>query len=296
MARRKKSKTLTTVFAFFFGMFGVHRFYLGQRANGVIYLLLSFVGIGVILGIIDFLSFLFMDTETFDRRYNDAYENRDYTRESYKRYSNRKGTMRREVREIREVRETREVREPGRPVRKTSRKARPIQRTSPSNTRLKALIQSGKSHYDAFDFFEAIAQWEKALELSPDHVAVHFNLACAYSLTEQAQEGFAHLSQAVENGFSDMDKLKNQDALAFLRIQPEFEEFEKNNFRKNKEQTAQEPINIPVTEAPKEEKVVENPSILSQPDLLQQLKELGELRDRGLLTNEEFLAEKKKLL
>ena len=281
MASKKKSKNLTAVLALCFGYIGVHRFYLGQRGNGIIYFCLFFVGIGFFLGIIDFLSFLFMDTETFDRRYNNSYEEQDFNRGQYRRFTRESGARRREPRE------------PGRPIRK--HRSAPIQRANPNNTRMKALIQTGKSHYDNFDYFEAIAQWEKALEMSPTHVAVHFNLACAYSLTEQADEGFYHLTQAVQNGFKDFDKLKEKDALAFLRIQPAYEEFERNKFQKSQgtapdiPSAATEPAPIPA----KKEKPT---SILSQPDLLQQLKDLGELRDRGLLTDEEFLLEKKKLL
>lgn len=281
MGRKKKSKNLTAVLALFFGFWGVHRFYLGQRGNGAIYFLLFFVGISFLLGIIDFLSFLFMDTETFDRRYNNAYEEQDFNRASYTRFVRKKSSRRSEARE------------PGRPVR--ARRVSTIQRVSPNSTRLKALIQTGKSHYDNFDYFEAIAQWEKALEMSPTHIAVHYNLACAYSLTEQADEGFHHLSQAVKHGFKDFDKLNDQDALAFLRIQPQFIEFAENKFVKPNDEPVKDKAPAPqprqATAPPAKKK-----SILAQPDLLQQLKELGELRDRGLLTDEEFLSEKKKLL
>lgn len=272
MARKNKSKNLTTILAFFFGGFGIHRFYLGQRGNGIIYLLLAFIGIGFILGFIDFISFLIMDTETFDRRYNNAQEERDFNRDSYQRYLRRKDSIRRESKQG-----------GGRPLRRTA--ATSAQKSNPNNTKLKALIQSGKSHYDNFDFFEAIAHWERALEIAPNHVAIHYNLACAYSLTEQADEGFAHLGLAVKNGFKDFDKMKTQDALAFLRIQPEFDKFSANNFQ-----------NKPPQNAPVPPPAIDESSILDKPDLLQQLKELGNLRDRGLLTNEEFLAEKKKLL
>lgn len=277
MGSKRKSKALTTVLAFFFGGFGIHRFYLGQRGNGVIYIILMFVfGISFLLGFIDFLAFLFMDKDKFDRRYNNVREDVDFNRDSYQRYLRRKDAIRRESKE------------PGRPYRHRNGK---IKKVNPNNTRLKALIQSGRSQYDNFDYFEAISQWEKALEMSPNHIAVHFNLACAYSLTEQADAGFYHLSQAVKNGFKDQEKLKNQDALAFLRIQPGFEDFAANGYQLTADKEEENPITSPAEQAE-----IEQTSIFEKPDLLQQLKDLGELRDRGLLTNEEFLAEKKKLL
>ncbi|NNE29270.1 MAG: hypothetical protein HKN16_06520 [Saprospiraceae bacterium] len=219
-----------------------------------------------------------MDTQKFDRRYNMDSEVRDFSRDSYQRYVRRKQEFRRQ-----KATPLRERRAQPRP------RHRPTERIKPSNTRLRALIQTGKSHYDDYDFFEAIAQWEKALELSPGHVAVHYNLACAYSLTEQADKSFFHLDQAVRSGFKDFAKLKDQDALAFLRIQDDFDAFQANGFRlADNETPPPKPVEKPKEEAPR--------SLLQNPNLLEQLKELGELRDRGLLTQEEFLAEKKKLL
>ena len=47
----------------------------------------------------------------------------------------------------------------------------------------------------------------------------------------------------------------------------------------------------PLKKASKKKNVSTNP-----PDLLEQIKELGALRERGLLTEEEFVVQKKKLL
>ena len=110
-------------------------------------------------------------------------------------------------------------------------------------------------------------------------VATHFNLACAYSLNEQADKSFFHLDKAVTYGFSDFPKIKEHDALAFIRIQDEFETFEKNGFRLQQ-----------MLEAPKQD------LLSTQPDVLEQLQKLGELKEKGLLTEKEFEIQKKKLL
>ncbi len=52
------------------GVFGIHRFYLGQTALGILYLFLFFTGISAILSIIDFFVFILMDKEKFDLKYN----------------------------------------------------------------------------------------------------------------------------------------------------------------------------------------------------------------------------------
>ena len=110
-------------------------------------------------------------------------------------------------------------------------------------------------------------------------MAVHFNLACAYSLSEESENAFFHLSKAVEFGFIDFKKIQEHDALAYLRIQDEFEPFKKNGYRINIKPTLQ----------------TENEVIPSN-NLLDQIKQLGELKEKGLLTEKEFEIQKKKLL
>ena len=94
------------------------------------------------------------------------------------------------------------------------------------------------------------------------------------------EQSFFHLDKAVGYGFNDLKRIQEHDALAYLRIQESFDEFEENGYRLVKQ-----------LEAPKEDLLDDAPS-----DLLEQLKRLGELREKGLLTEEEFAAQKKKLL
>ena len=82
----------------------------------------------------------------------------------------------------------------------------------------------------------------------------------------------------MELGFVDFEKIKGHDALAFLRIQDDFENFAANGYR--------------LTPVPK----TKEENIKATDNLLEQLKKLGELRERGLLTEEEFTIQKKKLL
>jgi hypothetical protein len=117
------------------------------------------------------------------------------------------------------------------------------------------------------------------LSIDPKDIAVHFNLACAYSLTEESENAFFHLGKAVEFGFVDFNKIQEHDALAYLRIQDHFETFKKNGYTINIEPTLE--IKNDVT-----------PGI----NLLDQIKQLGELKEKGLLTEEEFEIQKKKLL
>ncbi len=138
---------------------------------------------------------------------------------------------------------------------------------------------SGVTKYKDFDYEGAIEDFKKALEINPNDIATHFNLACAYSLTEQKEEAYKHIDRAVSLGFKDFNRIKTHDAFAYIRIQEDFEAFEKNGFR----MSAKMDIPQETTEG-------------VDPLLLERLKKLAELRDRGILTEEEFLIQKEKLL
>ena len=258
-----KDKTTAAILSLFLGYIGVHRFYLRQNGLGVLYFfLLFFFGFSIFLSIIDFFRFLFMDQDVFDRKYNRqpiieraAYQT-DYDRREFQR----------------PYRET---------YRATRQRPAPVRQAAPSSPRRQTnpFTKSGMIKYRNFDYYGAIADFVKALEADSQNVPLHFNLACAYSLTEQAEQAFFHLNKAVEYGFKDFEKIRSHDALAYIRIRDEFETFAQNGYRLLKpEEKAKEGL------------------ITANPGLLEQLRQLGELRERELLTEEEFLAQKKKLL
>jgi TM2 domain-containing membrane protein YozV len=70
----KKDKIIAAILAWFLGIFGIHRFYLGQTGMGIGYLLGTITIFGVfitgIISFVDFIGLLIMPQETFDRRYN----------------------------------------------------------------------------------------------------------------------------------------------------------------------------------------------------------------------------------
>lgn len=249
-----RDKNIAGILAIFFGWVGLHRFYLKQKALGVLSAVFFWTGIPFLIGLIDALVFFTMDKDEFDIKYN-----RDFVKV---------------------------IRSDRRKYRATNRE-KDYQQTSPSSKKREtvvganALKSSGIEKFKDYDYEAAIEDFKKALELLPEDVTLHFNLACSYSLTEKADLSFHHLDKAVLLGFNDFARIKTHDALAFLRIQPEFEAFEKNNFRLD--------ANL---EAIKEEVL----DLHQTGDLLDQLKRLGELRERGLLSDDEFNKEKKKLL
>jgi TM2 domain-containing membrane protein YozV len=66
----RKNKFIAAILAFFLGGFGVHHFYLGNPAIGVLYLLFCWTLIPAIIAFIEFIVFLVMPEKDFDARFN----------------------------------------------------------------------------------------------------------------------------------------------------------------------------------------------------------------------------------
>lgn len=89
----------------------------------------------------------------------------------------------------------------------------------------------GLSFLKNFDIPEALEALLKAQELDPDDPEVYFHLACVYSNIEDVNKGYVHLKKAVEAGLTNHESILNHDMLAFLRIQDEFEKFQKSGYK-----------------------------------------------------------------
>jgi len=269
----RKNKKFAALLAILGGSIGLHRFYLGQPGLGILYILfLMFFGISGILGIIDAFMLFFMSDEEFEYRYNKQLGKRgDFNR------------ARREQMRQRTAQRTGQRQPPQR----NSRYNPQTSRRRPADTRPRTPArripkrnpykQTGIKKFKEFALEEAIEDFIKGLEISPNDVSLHFNIACAYSLTEQADLAFKHLNLAIENGFKDFDLIKSHDALAYARIQPNWDEFEEAGFRFNK--------SLPSPDG----------NLLEEDLFLEQIKKLVEMRQKGILTDEEFIKEKAKL-
>lgn len=275
-----KDKNLAGVLALIFGSLGVHRFYLGQIGLGILYLF--FFWISWFIGIIDAIIFFSMDQDEFDRKYNKGL----YEERAFGRYDQR-DTRQYEREKRRAEREA--WREEHRRRERTGQRPAPAV-VRPTRSAAAPYRSAGIERFKDYDYDGAIEAFEKALQADPRDIASHFNLACTYSLTENKDKAFYHLDRAVALGFDEWNLIKTKDALAFLRIQPEFPSFEQNGFRL-----------APQLESPREDLLGSLPQETPQAqpatgDLLDQLQRLGDLRDKGLLTDEEFAAQKRKLL
>lgn len=72
MKKEQKNKWVAFVLAFFLGALGIHKFYLGEKKAGFIYLVGFFIFfyIPAIFAFIDALVLLFISEENFNKKYN----------------------------------------------------------------------------------------------------------------------------------------------------------------------------------------------------------------------------------
>ncbi len=175
----------------------------------------------------------------------------------------------------------------GRPRQQQQRREEPRRRSQPEpipkreyRNRSNPFKKTGIQKYKEYDMDGAIEDFVQGLAIDSKDVALHFNIAAAYSLTEQKDKAFHHISEAVKHGFKDFEKINTHDDLAFVRIQPEFDGFKENGYK-----MVTEKRQIPV----QEDEVTDDV-------LLSQLNKLAEMRRKGLLSNDEFVLEKEKLL
>ncbi|WP_282072377.1 TM2 domain-containing protein [Polaribacter atrinae] len=72
--QKRKSKRTATILAFpILGGLGIHKFYLGNIGQGVLYFLFSFLLIPAIISLFEFISYLSMSVESFDIKFNPEY-------------------------------------------------------------------------------------------------------------------------------------------------------------------------------------------------------------------------------
>ena len=252
-----KNKTTAGILAIILGWLGVHRFYLGQKGLGILYLVLSFTGISLLLGLIDGIVLLTMDEDRYHRKYNTEYwAARRYGQQPYAHAGP----------------------PPPAPPRREYAPPPPPPRPRKDPYRLQA-----DQHYANYDFEGAIRDYRRSLNVDPRQSEVHFKLACLYSIQEATENSLYHLSQALEHGYYDFDEIDKHDHLAFLRGTDDFQAFKANGYRIPAARPA------PGPGAPAE-------TLELSDDLITQIERLARLKEDGILSDSAFQREKAKLL
>ena len=69
MAKRKVDKVVAALLAFFLGGIGIHKFYLGRTAQGLVYLFFCWTFIPSIFAFVETIIYLCMDDDAFQEKY-----------------------------------------------------------------------------------------------------------------------------------------------------------------------------------------------------------------------------------
>ncbi len=256
-----RKKRTAALLALFFGVFGVHRFYLGQRGKGIAYAVLFVLAIMLaaenelppapafvaIAAMIDAVLLMVMPQIEFDQKYN-------------------KGLVQPVL-----VKREKPLRRPQ--VRRVSK---------PKKDPVANLMTKGMRKFEARNFAAAINYFDHILDFEGDHIKAHFYLACCFSATEKKRDAFFHLSQAVKYGLNDRRAIVTEPTLQYLRDQPEYPAFADNNF--------QMPAALP---EPQDDLLA---SDTFDPLVLDKIEQLGEKLERGDLSRKEFEIQKRKIL
>ena len=274
------NKNLAGLFAIFSGLFGVHRFYLGQWFRGVMQFAFFWgsvflvnvsygyeeslfsgilVAMSVIIPVITGIVFLSMPEKRWLAKYDPA--------------------------ALEEI------------------NSDPGYAAGPRITDTSELKAEGIRYYRTADYDLAIEAFQDAIDLDLGDAGTHFNLACSYAQLGQYGEALRHLEHSVTFGLPKPERIEKHPALAGLRKQAAYRTFRSNNFRR---------LNLIELTAPgpkaTEEEVLEDfntPPPADVPrdakgtmsvDLLEQITRLRELHDAGVLTQQEYQRQKEKLM
>ena len=198
------------------GMFGIHRFYLGQKGLGIAFLvntllalfivpaMAKFIPVLAILGFVDGMVLMLMPKDGFNAKYNAHLQKKTASNE------NQVSTA-----------------------------------ESFTDRQFDQYWEKGVEEYKEYDYAEAVKYLSKATTIKYDEPEAHFLLACCYSMLENAEKAFFHLDVAVGFRLENEARIKTNDDLSFLRFQPGFDEFVENNYRIKDTPQHIEPSNQP---------------------------------------------------
>lgn len=258
----EKSKTVAGILALLLGMFGAHKFYLGKRFLGVAYFVAFFLILTItineagpwfaplaILAFIESILLFVMPQSEFDAKYNSGIPSAVRDKKKDKKAEKKRGGE------------------------------------SPQTRKSRGgyLIKDAFIAYRSGEYDKSRKLFEDALQYDYNDPQTHFMLACCYSVAKDSKHAYFHLASAVDFGFQEFEEIYHNEALGWLRTQPDFDFFVQNGYRQ-----------IAHISTPK-------PDLLEEKSyyditLLDRIADLGELLERGVITKDDFELQKKELL
>ncbi|MBK9103755.1 MAG: NINE protein [Saprospiraceae bacterium] len=258
-----KSKSVAALLSILLGLWGVQRFYLGKRIQGILNFGAFFLSLALvieerfpwflvalaILSVIEGVLFFVMPQGEFDAKYN----------------SGRTTT----------VKEKKAM--------KAEEKKRNAEPAQARKSRGNLIIKDAFIAYKAGNYEMARKYFEDALQYDYNDPRTHFMLACCHSIGHDAKQAYFHLASAVDFGFQEFEEIYHNEALTWLRALPDFDAFVANGYRQ-----------VAYLNTPKPD-LLESKSYYDA-TVLDRIADLGELLERGVISREDFESQKKGLL
>ncbi|WP_198664828.1 NINE protein [Lewinella sp. IMCC34191] len=267
-------KDLAGFFAFFLGVFGVHRFYLGQWWRGAA----QFVGFWAIIAILAEngpempLPFLLVGMVLAPLITAVVFWATPYERWAAK-Y------------------DPQALVAPGYTYPKTSQRPT-MQSRQPRKPSLRALKAEGVKYYRAGDYDLAVEAFSEALDQAPTDPVAHFNIACCYALMSEFPPAIRSLEVAITYELPKPERIETHPALTDLRASEAYRTFRNNNYRRlNLLDLHHDQVPPHHYQSTREE----TEELEDNPDLLEQINRLRELREAGILTQTEYQNQRQKL-
>jgi TM2 domain-containing membrane protein YozV len=214
---KMKDKNTAAILAFVVGFVGIHQFYLGNVVLGLgfIFLMKWKFKLAFFIAIAQGIRYLTMSQEDFEQKYvKDFYKRKDKWKEKW-------GNKSKDT-----------VNQPVAPVETTvPSSSKSTWETWSAQSDNKTLKTEGIKKYKEYDFRGAIADFEKVIVTEANDNTTLFNLACCYATLEEKDKAFEYLSRAVQAGLKDEEKIAKHDGLAYLRVQPEWDDFVAHKYK-----------------------------------------------------------------
>ena len=257
-----KSKSVAAILALTLGVFGVHRFYLGRKFWGIVNFTGFFILFAIsleahgpyflplaVLAFIESILLFVMPQKEFDLKYNGGLP------------------LTKKQKKILKAEEKKKTPEP----------------VQTRKSRGSLLIKDAFMAYRMGNYDQARKYFEDALQYDYNDPRTHFMLSCCHAVARDAKQAYFHLASAVDFGFQEFEEIYHNEALKWLRDQPDFDAFVKNGYRQ-----------VAYLATPKPD-LLETKSYYDT-TVLDKIADLGELLERGVISRGDFEEQKKSLL
>jgi tetratricopeptide (TPR) repeat protein len=95
-----------------------------------------------------------------------------------------------------------------------------------------AIKRLGEVLYEQQKYTESIAYYQKAIKFNKEKGNIYYNISCNFALLKNKSEALKYLEMAINNGFNDLNTLKNDTDLTSIRDEKRYKFLEEKLSKK----------------------------------------------------------------